>query len=91
MTLAGVGKGIAVTSGAGAFLGGLSANDIAAVVGVLGVVAGLVMQWYFNRRKDKREAEAHRATMAESRARLAEINDRVIARIGNGNADHPAE
>lgn len=69
ITMAGVAKGITYTSGAGAFLGGVSANDIASWLGIIGVIAGLAMQWYFNRRKDKRETAEHEARMADYRSR----------------------
>lgn len=69
ITMAGVAKGITYTSGAGAFLGGVSANDIASRLGIIGVVAGLAMQWYFNRRKDKRETAEHEARMSNYRKR----------------------
>lgn len=62
-TLAAVGKTATYVGGGTAFLGGLSANDIAALAGVVGVLVGLVMQWYFSRRKDQRELAEHRERM----------------------------
>lgn len=64
-TLAAAGKTATVVGGGTAFIGGLSANDIAAIAGVVGVVVGLLMQWYFSRRKDQREMDEHRARMKE--------------------------
>lgn len=54
-----VGK-TATFSGAGAaFVFGLSANEFAALVGVFVGIAGLCVQWYYNRRRDRREDELH--------------------------------
>lgn len=61
--LAAAGKVVTGVGGGTAFLGGLSANDIAAFAGVVGMVIGLVVQWYFSRRKDQREMEEHRQRM----------------------------
>jgi membrane associated rhomboid family serine protease len=62
-TLAAVGKGATYLGSGAAFLGGLSANDIAALAGIVGLVVGLLMQWYFGWRKDARESAEHRARM----------------------------
>lgn len=62
-TLAAIGKGATYVGGSAAFFGGLSANDLAALAGIVGLVVGLVMQWYFSRRKDQREAAEHLARM----------------------------
>lgn len=51
--------------GASAVVFGLSANEIAALVGAAVAVLGLAMQWYFSRRRDRREAEYHRLRMRE--------------------------
>ncbi|HDS1582177.1 TPA: hypothetical protein QEL15_004295 [Stenotrophomonas maltophilia] len=61
--LAAAGKVVTGVGGGTAFLGGLSANDIAAFAGVVGMVIGLAVQWYFSRRKDQRELAEHRARM----------------------------
>lgn len=77
VTLAAAGKVATIVGGGTAVLGGMSANEIAAWVGVIGVVVGLLMQWYFSRRtqqyndylkalaaeRDAREREEHAARM----------------------------
>lgn len=51
--------------GASAVVFGLSANELAALVGAAVAVLGLAMQWYFSRQRDRREAEYHRLRMRE--------------------------
>lgn len=53
------------SGGATAVVGGLTANEIAAFVGAAVAVLGLVVQIYFKARSDRREAEFHRARLAE--------------------------
>jgi hypothetical protein len=45
--------------GTTAFLGGLTANEIAAFGGLLVAVVGLLIQLYYKRKSDKRELELH--------------------------------
>ena len=54
-----VGKIGAYGGGASAFVFGLNANEFAALCGVAVGVIGLVVQWYYNRRRDRREQELH--------------------------------
>lgn len=51
--------------GASAVVFGLSANELAALVGAAVAVLGLAMQWYFSRQRDRREAEYHRLRVRE--------------------------
>lgn len=51
--------------GASAVVFGLSANELAALVGAAVAVLGLAMQWYFSRQRDRREVEYHRLRMRE--------------------------
>lgn len=51
--------------GASAFVFGLSASEFAAFVGAVVAVVGLAVQWYFNRRRDRREQAEHLARMRE--------------------------
>lgn len=45
--------------GLSAVLFGLSASEFAALVGALVAVAGLIVQFIFNRRRDRREQAEH--------------------------------
>lgn len=62
-----VGKTATYGGGASAFFFGLSANEVAALGGLLVAAVGLCVQIYYNRRKDKRDAEYHFARMSELR------------------------
>lgn len=53
--------------GASAFVFGLTANEVAALGGLAVGVIGLCVQVYYNRRKDRREAEYHTERMADLR------------------------
>ena len=53
------GKATALSGGTAAFIFGLSANEVAALMGVVVGVIGLVIQWYYNRRRDRRDQELH--------------------------------
>ena len=59
-----VGKTATYGGGASAFLFGLTANEFAAIAGVIVAVAGLCVQVYFNRKRDRRETDEHKARMA---------------------------
>ena len=43
---------------------GLTANEFAAVLGVMIALAGLAVQWHYKRKADKRENILHDARMA---------------------------
>ena len=60
-----VGKTAAYGGGASAFVFGLSANEFAALGGIVVGVLGLLVQWYFNRRRDRREHEEFIARMRQ--------------------------
>jgi positive regulator of sigma E activity len=47
-----------------AFFGGLTANEVAAFGGLLVAVVGLLVQWHYKRKDDKRKAEQHKKFMA---------------------------
>jgi len=62
-SLVAVGKVATVVGGSTAFIGGLSASELAAYSGIAGMIVGLLIQWYYSRRKDRREAAEHHARM----------------------------
>lgn len=62
-----VGKAGAYGGGASAFFFGLTANEFAAVSGVIVAVVGLCVQWFYNRRRDRRETAEHAERMAKYR------------------------
>ena len=64
------GKVGAYGGGASALIFGLSASEFAAIVGALVAIAGLLVQWYFNRRRDRREQEEHEARMRDLAGRI---------------------
>lgn len=51
--------------GASALIFGLSASEFAALVGAVAALAGFVVQWYFNRRRDRREQAEHEARLRQ--------------------------
>lgn len=66
------GKVGAYGGGASAFFFGLTANELAALAGIVVGVLGLLVQWYFNRRRDRREHEEFIARMRQYRERAQE-------------------
>lgn len=64
-TIATVASKVTYSGGATAVIGGLTANEIAAFVGAIVAVLGLIVQIIFKLRSDRREAELHRARLAE--------------------------
>src|SRR3546814_3096754 len=68
-----VGKTATFGGSASAFLFGLSANEVAAVVGALVAVIGLCVQVFYNRRRDRRETEEHKARMRRSEEHTSEL------------------
>jgi hypothetical protein len=55
--------------------GGLTANDWAIVGGLVIAVAGFLLQWHFQRRRDRREVEEHEARMELLRANTVGLTD----------------
>ena len=65
LAFAAIGKNMAVGGGSSALVFGLTANELAAYGGLLIAIVGVVIQWYYKRKADRREAELHTALMAE--------------------------
>lgn len=69
-----------IAAGAGtAIIGGLTANEVAALGGLLVAVLGLLVQIVFKLRADRRAAELHRARLADHYA------DRCETEIDDGD------
>lgn len=62
-----VGKTATYGGGTSAFLFGLSANELAAIIGAAVAIIGLCVQWHYNRRRDRRDVEYHSARMTALR------------------------
>lgn len=60
-----VGKVGTYGGGTSALFFGLTASEFAAFVGAVVAVVGLLVQWYFNRRRDRREQAEHEARMRQ--------------------------
>jgi uncharacterized membrane protein len=61
--------------GTAAVFGGLTANDIAIFVGATVAILGLVVQWYYKRKADRREIEADRRATELHAAQLQALRD----------------
>ena len=59
-TIAAVAQKFAVGGGGTAFLGAINANWVAAIGGIAIGLAGLLVQWYYKRKSDRRAEELHR-------------------------------
>lgn len=70
-TMAKIGTGVTTTSGVTSVVGGLTLNDTAIIVGMVGVVAGLLIQWYYR----------HKLTMHEIRLREEEAERQRVEHI----------
>ena len=56
-----------VTKGAGltAFIGGLTATEVAAYGGLIVALISAGVQWYYKRKSDRRDTELHAARLRE--------------------------
>ena len=59
-----VGKVASVGGGTAGLVFGLTANEVAALAGIAIGVLGLLVQWHYNRLRDRRETAEHKARMA---------------------------
>lgn len=64
-TIAAVANKVTYGGGATAFIGGITASEFAAFGGLLIAVIGLLVQWYYKRKDDKRNQALHDARMSE--------------------------
>ncbi len=58
-TIAGIASKTTQTGAAVAVIGGLAANELAAYGGLAVAVSGLLMNWLYRHRADRRDAEKH--------------------------------
>lgn len=56
---------LAIAGSAGAVIGGLTQSDIGMWIGVLIGVAGFGVNWYFQRKSDRRNQQAYEAYMGK--------------------------
>lgn len=63
-----VGKFGTYGGGASALFFGLTANELAALCGIVVGVLGLLVQWYYNRRRDRREQAEFEARLRQYQA-----------------------
>lgn len=71
-----VGKTALVGGGAGALIAGVSADLVATWVGIVVMIAGVLIQLYYNRRRDAREAADRAERRTEHLARMAQLTRR---------------
>jgi hypothetical protein len=64
-TIAGVANKVTYGGGGFALVMGLNASEIAAFVGALVAILGLVVQIYYKRKADKRAEELHKLRLEE--------------------------
>lgn len=68
-TVAAIANKVTYAGGTTAFFGGLTANELAAIGGLIVAVLGLAVQWYYKRKADRREAEFHAERLRELRGK----------------------
>lgn len=66
-TIATVANKVTYAGGTTAVVGGMSANEWAALGGLVVAIVGLAVQWYYKRKADKRDAELHEARLRDLR------------------------
>ena len=74
-TIASVAQKTSLGGGGLAVFGGLTANEIAALCGVLIALLGLIVQWYYKRLDNRRKDELHRLRLAAKRFSPYEDDD----------------
>ena len=65
--MASIGSGATKTGASGAVLGWLFSQEVLAVLGVVIAVIGLVVNWYYNHKRNQRENAEHVLRMKELR------------------------
>lgn len=62
-TVAAIANKVAYAGSGTAVIFGLTANEVAAVGGLIVAVLGVIVQWYYKRKSDRRESELHTARL----------------------------
>lgn len=62
-TLAAAGSKAAYTGGSTAVIGWAMSSEVAAMLGVLIGIAGLLVNWYYRHKQDRREQREHEARL----------------------------
>lgn len=66
-TVAGIAQKVALSGGSASVIGGVTANELFAFGGFLVALVGVVIQWYYRRRADRRDAEFHAKRLEDLR------------------------
>lgn len=64
-TIASVASKVTYTSAGSIGFGWLLSSEAAVLFGIIGVVAGNIINWWFKRKADKREEELHKLKLQE--------------------------
>jgi hypothetical protein len=74
-TIAAAGNKITIGGVASIFGGWVTNIDLLSVLGVLFAGLGVLISWYFNSKRNKREAEVHELDKQERMARIARLKE----------------
>ena len=70
--IAAVGSKVTWAGSVTSILGFFTSSGFGVLVGAIGVLAGLLIQWHYRRKQDRREEAAERRAQAEHERRMAE-------------------
>jgi ABC-type proline/glycine betaine transport system permease subunit len=65
-TVAAVANKVSYAGAGAAVYGGLSANEVAAIGGLVVAMFSVLIQWFYKARADRRAVELHRARLARA-------------------------
>ena len=69
--IAATGSKATYTGASACVIGGMLSNEFAVLTGVVLGVLGLVVNWYFTRKRDRREQAAHDLQMQDMHAKFS--------------------
>lgn len=64
-TVAAIANKVTYAGSGTAVVFGLTANEIAAVGGLIVAILGVIVQWFYKRKSDRRESELHAARLKD--------------------------